>query len=264
MYKDKLLAVAFGGGTNSTAMLCGFRELGIAPDLITFADTGGELPGTYEHILEMDTQCHDWWGIGIEVVRMNYQGKFEGLEGNCNRKKMLPSLAYGTKGCSMKYKVGPQTKRLLEFMVEREAKECWKAIGYDAGEGHRRVQRDQMEHTKGRIEHFWYPLVEWNWRRSDCVEAITRHGLTQPGKSSCFFCPAMKRGEIIRLKDTHPELFKRAIAMEANAKTDKNMGLTGRSLKWADIGSQDDDQGRLWDFLDEKDATNTPCGCYDG
>jgi 3'-phosphoadenosine 5'-phosphosulfate sulfotransferase (PAPS reductase)/FAD synthetase len=96
---DKLLVVAFGGGTNSTAMLCGFRERGIKPDLILFADTGGEVPETYEHVLEMDTQCRIWWGIGIETVRKNYQGEFEGLEGNCIRKKMLPSLAYGRKAC---------------------------------------------------------------------------------------------------------------------------------------------------------------------
>lgn len=256
--------VSFGGGTNSTAMLCGFRERDITPDLIIFADTGGELPNTYAHVAEMDVQCRIWWGIGIETVRANYQGEFEGLEGNCIRKEMLPSLAYGTKGCSQKYKVGPQTKRLLEFMAEKDAKDCVKAIGYDAGEGHRRIQRDRMEHSKGRSEWFWYPLVEWNWRRVNCVEAIKRHGLTQPGKSSCFFCPAMKRGEILRLKDEHPELFQRALRIEANAKTEKGMGLTGRALRWADIGAQDDAQGKLWDFLDQQDETDTPCGCYDG
>ena len=45
-----VLAVSFGGGTNSTAMLCGFRERGIKPDLIIFADTGAEMPHTYEQI----------------------------------------------------------------------------------------------------------------------------------------------------------------------------------------------------------------------
>ncbi len=261
---SSLLAVAFGGGTNSTAMLCGFRERGIKPDLITFADTGGESPHTYEHVMEMDLQCRVWWGIGIETVRQLFEGEFEGLEKNCIRKKMLPSLAYGTKGCSQKYKVGPQTKRMLQFLDENNAKECIKAIGYDAGESHRQVGRERMEHSKGRAEIFWYPLVEWNWRRVDCIAAIKRHGLTQPGKSSCFFCPAMKRGEILRLKDEQPELFARAVAMESNAITTRNMGLTGRSLRWADIGAQDDRQARLWDFLDEKDESETPCGCYDG
>lgn len=36
------LAVSYGGGTNSTAMLCGFRERGIRPAIVIFADTGNE------------------------------------------------------------------------------------------------------------------------------------------------------------------------------------------------------------------------------
>jgi hypothetical protein len=261
---EKPLAVAFGGGTNSTAMLCGFRERDINPDLILFADTGGELPETYEHVMEMDTQCRIWWGVEIETVRANYQGEFEGLEKNCIRKKMLPSLAYGRKGCSQKYKVQPQTRRMIQWMDSIGVKECIKAIGYDASESHRRIDKETMQHPKGRIERFWYPLVEWQWRRQECVEAIKRHGLTQPGKSACFFCPAMKRGEILNLKNRHPSLFERALEIESNAVTRKEMGLTGRSLKWSDIGSNDDDQGKLWDFLDANDESPTPCGCYDG
>jgi hypothetical protein len=261
---NKLLAVAFGGGTNSTAMLCGFRERGIKPDLITFADTGGEMAHTYEHILEMDTQCRLWWGIGIEIVRKNYDGAFEGLEKECLRGKKLPSLAYGSKACSMKYKIQPQTVALKSWLDAQDAKEVTRAIGYDAGESHRATDIEGEDLKSGRRAYNWFPLIEWNWRRSDCVDAIARHGLTQPGKSSCFFCPAMKRGEILRLKDEHPDLFKRALAIESNASTTKNMGLTGRALRWADIGAQDDAQGRLWDFLDDKDETDTPCGCYDG
>lgn len=258
------LAVAFGGGTNSTAMLCGFRDRDITPDLITFADTGGEMGYTYDHILEMDTQCRIWWGMGIEIVRHNYQGRFEPLEKECIRGKKLPSLAYGSKACSMKYKIQPQTKALKVWMGERESTEVVRAIGYDAGESHRATDITGEDLKSGRRAFNWFPLIEWNWRRSDCVDAIARHGLTQPGKSSCFFCPAMKRGEILRLKDEHPDLFKRALAIESNASTTKNMGLTGRALRWADIGAQDDAQGRLWDFLDDKDETDTPCGCYDG
>lgn len=256
--------VSFGGGTNSTAMLCGFRERGTVPDLIIFADTGGELPGTYAHLMEMDTQCRVWWGIGITIVKATYLGEFESLEDSCVRKRILPSLAYGSKACSMKHKVAPQQKEIVRHARVRGVSIVENFIGYDAGEAHRRISKTEDELAKGIGTRYFYPLVEWNWRRSDCVEAIKRHGLTQPGKSSCFFCPAMKRGEILRLKDEHPDLFKRALAIESNAATTKNMGLTGRALRWADIGAQDDAQGRLWDFLDEKDETDTPCGCYDG
>lgn len=260
-----LLAVAFGGGTNSTAMLCGFRERGIKPDLILFADTGGELPETYEHVMEMDTQCRIWWGIGIETVRKTYQGEFEGLEKNCVRKRMLPSLAYGRKTCSQKYKVEPQTRRMLRFMDEHGVTDIRKAIGYDAGESHRQIAKDHMVHAKGRTEHFWYPLVEWGWRRDECVAAIARHGLTQPGKSACFFCPAMKRGEILRLKETRPDLFARALEIERNAiLKSPGRGLGGQSLRWENVDAQDEAQGKLWDYLDATDESPIPCGCYDG
>ena len=44
------IIVSYGGGTNSTAMLIAMVLKGIKPDLILFADTGGELPETYEWV----------------------------------------------------------------------------------------------------------------------------------------------------------------------------------------------------------------------
>src|SRR5271168_730722 len=44
------LVVAYGLGVNSTAMLIEFANRGIHPDLILFADTGGEKPETYQYL----------------------------------------------------------------------------------------------------------------------------------------------------------------------------------------------------------------------
>ena len=63
-----------------------------------------------------------------------------------------------------------------------------------------------------------YPLIEdWHWTRDDCIRAIQEAGLPLPGKSSCFFCPSMKREEIEALKRQHPDLYRRALAIEENA-----------------------------------------------
>ena len=35
--------------------------------------------------------------------------------------------------------------------------------------------------------------MEWGWDRDRCIRAIQEAGLPLPGKSSCFFCPSMKR-----------------------------------------------------------------------
>jgi len=284
-----LLAVAFGGGTNSTAMLCGFRQHGIRPDLILFADTGGELPETYEHVMEMDTQCRIWWGIGIETVRKTYQGEFEGLEKECLRGGKLPALAYGSRACSVKYKTDPQSARIIRELrargatwekvpsqkwlkeadmtaaewvqanVPNEGRPCTRAIGFDTGEPHR------WKYSSDPWAKNWYPLMSWGWNREHCVNVIKKHGLTQPGKSSCYFCPAMKRGEILRLKRAKPDYYARALAIEANATTKSvGRGLGGEKMRWEHVESEDEAQSKLWDWLDTHDESPTPCGCYDG
>ncbi len=52
---------------NSCAMLCGFRQRGIVPSLILFADTKGEKPETYAHVEIMRGFTQLWWGLDIVV-----------------------------------------------------------------------------------------------------------------------------------------------------------------------------------------------------
>ena len=44
------LVVAYGMGVDSTAVLVRFAQLGIRPDLILFADVGGEKAETYAYL----------------------------------------------------------------------------------------------------------------------------------------------------------------------------------------------------------------------
>lgn len=87
-------------------------------------------------------------------------------------------------------------------------------IGIDADESHRSAAlEDSVD------KHFVYrrPLIDWDWGRDECVEAIGRSPFEQPGKSACFFCPAAKKKEVFDLAKNHPDLFKRAVAMEERA-----------------------------------------------
>jgi len=264
MKNDLPLVVAYGGGTNSVAMLCGFLERGIKPELIVFADTGGELPHTYNHIQMMSKKTMEWWGMPIEIVAKTYKKEQTSLEGDCLRNKTLPSLAFGSKGCSVKYKLEPKKKMLRKWMDSKDYLEITSAIGYDAGEGHRAHHIIWSDLGGKRKEKAWYPLIEWMWRRQECIETIKRHGLPLPGKSSCFFCPSMKLAEIVRLRKEYPEYFDRAINLE------RNMVVKGRieglhfGVKWSDIVAADDDQMKMFEWLDENDAKAVPCGCYDG
>lgn len=258
------IVVAYGGGTNSTAMLCGFREKGVRPSLIVFSDTGGELPQTYEHLRLMSDKCQEWFGLPIETVWKTYQGRKSTLEEDCLRNKTLPSLAFGFKACSMKYKIEPINRRVRLWMDENGVKTVTKAIGYDRNEGHRSMKIKGTNLAAGRQEVNWYPLLDWLWGREECIKAIDRHGLPQPGKSSCFFCPAMKLREIVRLRQQHPEHYARAVAMEENMVVKGPVEGLAFGQKWSEIVKADDDQLKLFDWLDKHDPHPVPCGCYDG
>lgn len=252
-----LLAISYGMGTNSTAMLCGLYERGIKPDLILSADTGAEMPHSYRMLAVMQDKVREWWGMQIVVVKKLYAGNFEGLEGECMRGHKLPALAYGSRACSVKYKQQPQNQIIRRMMKERGIKMARRAIGFGADEAHRVKPSPQKWAVN------WYPLVDWQWRREECVTAICRHGLPQPGKSSCYFCPAMKRSEVVRLKADHPELLARALEIERRSqKTNRtNRGLGGEKNKWADWLAMDEAQAKM--MLDIE-PHETPCGCIDG
>jgi hypothetical protein len=248
------IIVAFGGGANSTAMLVEMHRRGIQPDLVMFADTGGERPETYDAVCMVDAWCRKRFNLGIQVVRKTYQGKPETLEDNCRRMEMLPSIAYGYKSCSLKHKVEPQDKfaNRWEPALSHWAtgSKCEKWIGYDASEERRAKIRDDAKYV------YRYPLIEWGIYREDCVSICRSEGLPS-AKSSCFFCPSMKRHEITQLAKYHPDLMRRALSMEARANLTSIAGL-GRSFSWAAFLRGEAAQSRL--FEDHE----VPCGCYDG
>jgi hypothetical protein len=251
--------VAYGAGTNSTALLVGLHERGERPDLILFADTGGERPETYAYLDVMD----EWLArVGFPTLgRVRYtmkDGTVQTLEERSLRTRSLPSIAYGYKACSEKWKRRPQDKFVNNWEPAKAAwaagLKCVKLIGYDADED-RRVRNAPTEDAKYTYR---YPLYDWDWDRNACLDAIARAGLPSSGKSACFFCPSSKKTEILDLKRRHPDLFARACAMEANADLDTIKGL-GRRWSWSELADLERSQTRLL-----PDPEETPCGCFDG
>lgn len=231
---DCPLVVAYGLGVDSTAMLIELARRDIRPDLILFADTGGEKPETYQYLDVIQPFLRS---VGFpEVIVVRYKPKwavYDTLEEQCLHTGTLPSLAYGGKSCSIKYKKTPQDKYVAKWPP---AQRCWarggkvlKAIGFDAGPADMRRHR-YVEDERFR---YWYPLVEWGHDRSRCQKVIEDAGLPVPMKSSCFYCPAMKKPEIVWLQEHHPDLIERALQIERNAQDSLTSvkGL-GRNFSW--------------------------------
>jgi hypothetical protein len=262
---DSPLVVAYGLGVDSTAMLIEFARRRIRPDLILFADTGGEKPETYAYLPVIQQYLKT---VGFPpVVTVRYKPKwavYDTLEGQCLHTGTLPSLAYGGKSCSLKYKRTPQDRYILaryppaEFV--RRVKRIVRAIGFEAGEERRTYAHvvkaigldAREEHrltwaqsTPGKAKkskeawldqnffHYWYPLMDWGYDRERCKQVIADAGLPVPVKSACFFCPASKKHEIAWLQQNHPDLLERSLEIERNAQAKlKSVKGLGRSYSW--------------------------------
>lgn len=148
-----------------------------------------------------------------------------------------------------------------------------KYIGYDAGET-RRIQHAMPTDEANQKYKNHYPLYSWGWTREECVRVIERAGLPKPGKSSCFFCPSMKKAEIIDLYENERDLFDRALAIERGAAaTLTSVKGLGRKWSWESLidayeeeKALDAAQISLFDFVETTGGCicGAPCGCYDG
>ena len=256
------VVVCYGGGVDSTAMLIALRDAGIVPDLITFADTGAEKPETYEQVEKMN----DWLlAQGFPPVTVCKKKTLEtpaytDLGGNCHDNETLPSLAFGMKSCSIKWKQGPQDavlKGITKGPNRCESHPLWiasqvsgvklvKLIGYDSSPADirrsKKVKREDADFL------YSYPLQDLGMARGDCIAMIVKEGLEVPIKSACFFCPASQKWELFWLAGAHPELFMKALEIEFRA-------MVGKHSRW---GSDECTFDKAWEDFVAKPADQWP------
>ncbi|MGP0171253.1 hypothetical protein ACSVIJ_05145 [Pseudomonas sp. NCHU5208] len=264
----RLLALCFGAGVDSTAMIVALRAAGITPDILTLADTGAEKPETLRHVDAMNRVLATWGWPLIDIVKkvpMESTGYVD-LYGNCFKNETLPSLAFGLKSCSIKWKQDPQDQFLkgakrgpnardphpVWLKAQETGQRIVKLIGYDCGKADLRRSKN-LKPSDDDFDYV-YPLQIIRWARRDCVRAITQMLGEElvPIKSACFFCPASKQWELYWLAANHPELMERALLLERNA-------LTGRHSRFDEV-----EFGATWEEMvrnaDSFPSSNTTVG----
>ncbi len=219
------LVVCYGMGVDSTAMLVGFVQRGVRPDLILFADVGAERQVTYDYlpIINAWLRAHGC----PEVVVVKYEPRnfknwppYRSLEENLLTNISLPAVAYGGHTCSSKWKISAQDDFVDNWAPARA---CWslggrvrRAVGFeDSPHEHKRSARCAtfaIQDSDANRYETQFPLQEWGWNRERCIEVIRAERLPVPSKSSCYFCTAMKPWEVIELP---PDKLRRIVILEA-------------------------------------------------
>lgn len=266
--EGRLLAVCYGAGVDSTAMLIALHLAGLQPNIITFADLAAEKPETLFHLDRMNEILAAWGWAPIIVCRkvpLETTG-YDDLFGNCMVNETLPSLAFGLKSCSIKWKQKPQDQLIkgvksgpnaadphpVWLEAQRMGQRIVKCIGYDCSRADMRRSR-KLPAADADFD-YAYPLQLLGWTRSDCVEVITAvlGADYVPIKSACYFCPASKVWELFWLAAHHPEMLEQALLLERNA-------LTGRHSRFDEV-----EFGATWEDLvrnaDRFPSTTTTVG----
>lgn len=264
----RLLAVCYGAGVDSTALLLALKLADLRPDIITFADLVAEKTETMAHLDRMQSIVAQWGWPPITICRKRtLPGTgYDDLYGNCIANQTLPSLAFGMKSCSIKWKQKPQDQIIkgvksgpnacdphpIWIEAERRGERIVKLIGYDCGRADIRRSRN-LPDADADFD-YAYPLQILGWDRDACIDVVTQVlGVDMvPIKSACFFCPASKEWELFWLAAHHAELLERALFLERNA-------LTGRHSRFNEAVF-----GVTWDEMvrnaDRFPSTNTTVG----
>lgn len=191
--------LSLGGGVQTTALAILICQGKVKADGAIFADTGCEKPETYWYIDTWMKPMLSAAGIPLQVVRSE-----------------LPSEQPDLYGFLWKHQdiVGVQQRRCTDQFKLRPIK---KAVGRDV---HFLIgfSADEIERTN-RTRSYWaeesYPLIDLGLTGADCQRLIAKEGMTIPLKSSCFICPFQPPFEWQWLKLNHPDLWKKALDLEA-------------------------------------------------
>ena len=196
------------GGKDSSALAVYMRDK--VPDMeYFFCDTGAELPETYKYLAKLEVV------LGKKIAKLNskrgFDHYFEIFRGT------LPSPQM--RWCTSLLKIKP-----LEDWIGEEEATSYVAIRSDES------NRKGYISTKPNIRTV-FPFVDDGVDHAGVIRILEDAGINLPEyyewrtRSGCYFCFFQRKAEWVGLADRHPDLFKRAVAIEQ--KILKDAGASG-------------------------------------
>ncbi|WP_367132734.1 MULTISPECIES: phosphoadenosine phosphosulfate reductase [Streptomyces] len=214
-----MMAVSYGGGVQSTALLVLAAQREIPYRNFIFANTGddSEDPRSLNYVRHIAAPYAAKRGIELHIrERRTRIGELETLWGRMMRRdsRSMPIPVRmsngkpGMRSCTKDFKVRVIGK-WLRFHGASADNPATVGIGISLDEISRATNRRTEPY-----ERIHYPLLDLGLRRTDCIEIIRDAGLPVPNKSACFFCPLKSRESWAKMHRDRPALFGKACHLE--------------------------------------------------
>jgi hypothetical protein len=226
--------INFSGGKTSALMTILLKPT--EEDIVLFCDTGREHPLTYKFIDDFEAN------EGIKVVRISYDGGFEGM---LKRNKFLPNVAI--RKCTVELKIKTAKRYLRALGIQKFEN----YIGFRADE-QRRVNDSQYKKVLNK-----FPLIDWNINKAD----VQQYWLNKPYNlevpsilGNCDLCFLKGKNAIISILQHYPELADKWIADE------KMVGATYfKDISYEQLLNIAQSQLNLFDLEKQLPAYNCSC-----
>jgi len=265
----KLQVLSFGAGVQSTSMFLmsvnGFLK---KVDHVIFADTGFEPDYVYKQVERCEKIAKDN-DIGFHTVRADFKDSYENIythtieatKGNTSRYSGFPM--YMKKGfirrqCTNDFKIQPIRKKIRELLGLKKGQRAGKEILVDQWIG---ISMDEIQRTRINRDVWinnYYPLIEKNLNRNDCLNWIKKNKLPIPKKSACINCPYHDNKTWLDMKKNRPEDFAKAVEIDYAVREAESLKYpfdvelyTHRELKPLDQIEFDPNKDQL-DMFDEE------------
>jgi len=216
----QITIVSYGAGVDSTAMILKMIDEKMKIDHVVFADTGGELPETYE-IVQYMKQFLEKKSIPFTTVKnFSLITLFE----RCIARHVFPDMF--RRWCTRDFKVAPIHRFYKKFYDGFHINEY---LGIDAAETKRCRTAKEDYITK------FYPLVDWKMDRYNCEGYILKKKFPFVVKSGCYFCPFNSSTRWDYIRQNHPRLYRLCKKLERNSKHFPKMKLINASKNTDDL-----------------------------
>ena len=210
---NKLRILSLGAGVQSSTLAL-MIEKGEIPNVTAgiFADVKGEPQAVYDWLNYLKTQITKF-PIYIVTYRDLKKDIFDASKGDFKAFTApfyTKNIETGKKGmlrrqCTADYKIKPVIKKIRELLGLKKGERRKEGTEVELLMG---ISRDEVQRMKiNPIKYIKniYPLIDKDFRRSNCLDWMEKNNYPKPPRSACTFCPFHSAAEWKEIKKNKKE-----------------------------------------------------------